>query len=82
MDQPQVTLYTQAGCVESAQVRTWLQRHGVPFHERNVSADPDAARALAETGIFATPLLVVGGYKILGFRPAEIEEALRASGVI
>jgi glutaredoxin-like protein NrdH len=73
-------LYTQAGCAESAQVRSWLTERGIPFVERNVNADPEAAAALAATGTFATPLLVVGEKKVLGFRPEALLSALDNNG--
>ena len=73
-------LYTQAGCSESAKVRTWLMDHGVAFTERDASNDPAAAAALAATATFATPLVVVGKSKVLGFRPAALTAALRMSG--
>lgn len=69
-------LYTQTGCVESAKVRSWLAEHGIAFTERDASGDPEAARALAATGIFATPLLVVGKEKILGFQPRALAALL------
>ena len=75
--QPEPTLYTQAGCTESAKVRTWLTDHGIPFTEHNASDDPEAATALAATGTFATPLLVIGQTKVLGFRPEALAVALR-----
>ena len=81
MDRPQITLYTQTGCVESAQTGAWLRQHDLSFLEYNVSEDPSAAQALAATGIFATPLLVVGDQTVLGFRPHALEAALRANGV-
>jgi glutaredoxin len=65
----QPILYTQAGCAESMKVRSWLTERSAPFTERNVSTDPGAAEALVATGIFATPLLVLGDTKVLGFRP-------------
>jgi glutaredoxin-like protein NrdH len=65
----QIVLYTQAGCTESRKVRAWLTERSAPFTERDVSTDPDAAEALVSTGIFATPLLVRGDTKVLGFRP-------------
>ena len=52
----------------------WRMDHGVSFIERDASADPDAAQALAATGTFATPLLVMGDDRVLGFR----EQALSA----
>ena len=69
-------LYTQAGCAESAKVRAWLRDREIAFGERNASTDPDAAQELCATGVFATPLLVVGNAKVLGFRPQEIEALL------
>lgn len=69
-------LYTQAGCAESAKVRAWLADRGVAFTERDVSADPDAVRALYATGTFATPLLVVGEENVLGFRPEALAAVL------
>ncbi|MBA2755226.1 MAG: hypothetical protein H0U40_12310 [Chloroflexia bacterium] len=56
-------------------MRDWLVERGIPFVERNVTGDLDAAMALYRTGTFATPLLVVGETRVLGFRPAEIEAA-------
>jgi len=76
-----VTLYTQSGCAESPAVRDWLVGHGVPFVERNVTGDLDAATALYRTGTFATPLVVIGATRVLGFRPAEIEAALAGRGI-
>lgn len=78
--QTQPILYTQAGCAESAKVRAWLGDHGIAFTERNVSENPEAAHALAATGIFATPLLVVGETRVLGFRPLALSALLRDPG--
>jgi glutaredoxin-like protein NrdH len=72
----QLVLYTQAGCADSRKVRSWLTERGAPFTERDVSTDPDAAEALASTGIFATPLLVLGDTKVLGYRPNTLCAAL------
>ena len=74
-DEP--VLYTQAGCAESAKVRAWLSDQGIAFAERDASADPTAAWELYATGTFATPLLVVGNEKVLGFRPRAFGALLR-----
>ena len=73
---PEPVLYSQAGCGESARVRAWLVEHGIAFRERDVSADPEAARALAAMGLFATPLVVAGAMRILGYRPEALAAAL------
>ena len=64
-------------------MRQLLRAHGVPFTERDVSRDAEAAAALARTGIFATPLLVIAGHGervIFGFRPAALEATLADAG--
>lgn len=70
-------LYTQAGCAESAKVRAWLMDHGVSFTERDAGSDPDAARALAATGSFATPLLVRGDDSVLGYQERALAALFR-----
>ena len=72
-------LYTQQTCPDSFKVRTWLTNHAIEFTERDVTTDIEAARELYETGTFATPLLVIGETKVLGFRPDELVAALGQS---
>ncbi|MDP9364697.1 MAG: glutaredoxin family protein [Chloroflexota bacterium] len=76
----QITLYTQPGCAESDQARAWLRERGVPFMERDVASDPEAAAALYATDVFATPLLVAGDRRVLGFRPQELSALLTEQG--
>jgi len=71
-----VTLFTQAGCQDSARVRDCLVRSAVPFVERNVSTDPDAAQALMATDLFATPLVLAGDHAILVTRPRDLAQRL------
>lgn len=74
-------LFTQAGCVDSSRVRRLLREHEVAFVERDASRDADAAVALARTGIFGTPLLLVGDRTVFGFRPSAILQTLEDAGV-
>ncbi|MEJ7761782.1 MAG: glutaredoxin family protein [Thermomicrobiales bacterium] len=80
IDSDPITLYTRTGCPDSPRVRDWLVERGVAFMERDVTGDLDAATALYRTGTFATPLLVAGETRVLGFRPVEIEAALGCHG--
>ncbi len=70
-------LYTQTGCAESTRVRDWLTERDVAFTERDVSHDLASAEALYATGVFATPLLLVGERRVLGFRPDALAAALQ-----
>ncbi len=78
---PRTMIYTHATCADSDKVRAWLSERGIAFTELDVTRDLNAAKALLATGIFATPLLVVGDEQVLGFRPAEITRALVASSI-
>ncbi len=73
-------LYTQTDCADSdaegQKVWDWLIQHDIPFIERNVTGDQKAALALYETGIFATPLLLVDNVKVLRFRTRELTEVV------
>lgn len=69
-------LYTQTGCADSADLRAWLQQHGIYFVERNVTDDPSAMAELAHQQVFATPLLVVGDQQFFGFQPAALAAIL------
>lgn len=73
-------LYTASGCDESPKVRAWLTTRGMAFVERSVSDDAEAAMTLYRTGTFATPLLVVAGRTVLGYRPDAIAAALADDG--
>ncbi len=70
------SLDVQDGCAQSATVRTWLSEHGIPFIERDAGSDPNAATALAATGTFATPLLVSGDTRVLGFQEQALATLL------
>jgi len=71
-----VTLFTQDGCQDSGRVRSCLAVSGVPFVERNVTGDPDAAQALMATGIFATPLVVAGTQSVLVTNRGDLAQRL------
>ncbi len=71
-----VLLFTQDGCADSARVRACLRASGVPFAERNVTGDDEAAAALAATGVFATPVVVAAGQTVVGGRSPALADAL------
>lgn len=76
VDRASVVLFTQRGCPDSARLRDWLTGRGVPFVERDVTADQEAARALLATGHFGTPLTLVGQQAIAGFQPDAVNATL------
>lgn len=71
-----IILYTQTGCPASGRIRACFRTSGVPFVERNVTGDDEAAAALGATGVFATPLVVVAGRPVVGGRLPALADAL------
>ena len=60
-------------------VKVYLSRKGIPFTERNISEDQEARETLLGLGYRTTPLTVIGDQKVVGYNPAKIEIALKAT---
>ncbi len=71
-----IVLFSQDGCADSARVRACFRVSGVPFVERNVTGDEEAAAALLATGVFATPVVIAGGQPLVGGRLPALADAL------
>jgi glutaredoxin len=69
-------LYSQDGCPYCTQVRDWLCRHAIAFTERNVTCNVQFAMELVATGLFATPLLIVGDQQLFEYRPDRLAALL------
>ena len=54
-----ITLYTSPGCPDCAAVRRWLEQHGVPYVERDVTRPGVADEAKQRTGVRIAPITVL-----------------------
>lgn len=71
---PPVTVYTQPGCAPCAASKRKLTKLGIPFSEKDVSADPDARDEIISLGFQQTPVVMVGDFDSwAGYRPDRIE---------
>ena len=62
-----VTLFTTPGCSDCAAVKRFLERHDVPFDERDMSRDPRAADDMKRlAGVRIAPVTIVGGEAFYG----------------
>lgn len=63
-----ITVYTRSTprCVQCTGVKTWLRARGIPFVERDISADPNALAAVEATGIRSLPIVVADGHAPFG----------------
>jgi len=60
-------------------VKVYLSRKGVPFTEHNVSIDRDSLKRLVTMGFRTTPVTVIGGEKVVGYSPTNLDSALRSA---
>ena len=81
MQQPvegsKVILYSCYNCPGSQRARAYLRKHGIPFVEHNIEAEPEAAKAFEQLAGLGTPCLVVHGQRLLGFDPDELDAVWR-----
>lgn len=59
MNTPTVTLYTSPGCPDCQAVRTWLESHGIPYTERDVTRPGVAEEAKRRYGVRIAPITVI-----------------------
>jgi glutaredoxin len=74
-----VTLYTSSGCTACDQGRQLLKQRGVPFVEKTVASDADAAKLKEAGSDGQLPLLLVGRSKLVGFEAGGWTTALNAA---
>ena len=58
-----ITLYVRPWCGSVMRVKSWLDQHGIPYTEIDISRDPVAARHCEELngGYQSTPTILVDG---------------------
>tara|TARA_Y100000310_G_scaffold243152_1_gene247584 strand:+ start:6421 stop:6600 length:180 start_codon:yes stop_codon:yes gene_type:complete len=57
-------------------VKAFLSREDIPYMEKNVTEDPTALKVLIDMGHRTTPVTLIGGYKIVGYKPTELKAAI------
>lgn len=72
-----VVIYTQPGCYGCEQVKAFFREAKIPFREINIHASPSSLDSVSKDGVVATPLIVIGNKKLLGFDKQEIINMLR-----
>lgn len=73
----QVTLYTTPTCGFCHQAKAYLRQQGIPFVEKDVSADPAAAAEMIRlSGQQGVPVIVVDGEVVVGFDVRRLEALL------
>jgi glutaredoxin len=77
-----VVIYGAEWCGACHEAAKYLRKKGIPYVDKDVEKDPDAAREmqqkLAKNGLHegSIPVIDVRGKVMIGFNPAEIDAAL------
>ena len=76
-----VVLYTAADCVPCSDARLHLSKRGIPFAERHVRTESDAA-AFRQRGFneLSFPAVAIGAQRLSGFHPSAWDRTLDAAG--
>lgn len=74
-----VTLYTSANCSPCASARNLLTSRGVPFTERTVNSNEDAAALQNISGDASLPFGTIGSQQLKGFSDVEWAQYLDAA---
>jgi glutaredoxin len=71
-----VVLFTRPDCPACDRAREFLAEQGLPFLERDVSADPQALAELERLGYLTTPTTKVGDEVVVGFDRQRLRQLL------
>lgn len=74
-----VTLYTGRNCGPCGSARSYLVSRGIPFTERTVTTQEDAAALQRISGDASLPFLTIGAQQLKGFSDAEWGQFLDAA---
>ena len=78
---PDITVYTQSGCVTSQLWLEMLRDRGIPYTQKRIDSDLAAADELRRHGSLATPSTLVEGQVLTGFHRARLAELTGPAGL-
>lgn len=74
-----VVVYSTPSCPYCTMAKDFLKKNAVPYEDYDVSRDSvRAEEMIRKSGQMGVPVIEVNGRILVGFRPAEMERALRA----
>ena len=72
----EVVMYGVPNCGYCRQARQYFEGHGIDYAEYNINKSSKRMKEFRRLGGRGTPLILIDGKKIQGFKPRAIEAAL------
>lgn len=70
-----ITIYTTSRCYYCGLVKEYLEKKNLEWTEKDVAADPKAAREmLSKTGNFSVPVTVINGKVVIGYDKIKLDQ--------
>jgi glutaredoxin len=76
-----MVIYTTPSCPDCRTLKSWLERAGIAFEERDLSNPAVMAEAKARTGVRVAPITLVGGQVYYGTFAAQAPRLAAALGM-
>ncbi len=74
MAEVSVTVYTTPTCPWCVRAKSYLDSRGVPYVEKDVSKDMEAARELVKvSGQMGVPVILINDNTVIGFNQKNVE---------
>ncbi len=77
MADKKVVVYSTPTCPYCKRAKDYLSQRGIPFVDRDVAQDRNAAKEMIEkSGQMGVPVTIIDGEVVVGFNQAKIDELL------
>ena len=77
MPDKKVVIYSTPTCPHCRRAKDYLSRKGIPFVDRNVAQDRDAAKEMIEkSGQMGVPVIIIDGEVVIGFNQTQLDKVL------
>ncbi len=77
MADKQVVIYSTPTCPYCKRAKEYLSRKGIPYIERNVAVDRDAAKEMIKkSGQMGVPVILINDEVIIGFSQTQLDKLL------
>ena len=77
MSDKKVIIYSTPTCPYCKRAKDYLSQKGIPFVDRNVAQDKDAAKEMMQkSGQMGVPVIIIDSEVVVGFNQALVDKLL------